>query len=184
MKQYDFVHKELMKSTKLNIDYWLEHNFLTFKWWLIIALIIIFWLIFFKLVNRKQLPKVLFLGLTWILVASNLDGLGFELGWWGYPTELFPIYPKAYLFDYGLIPVTYMLLYLYFPKGKAFFVANVVLAGGASFISEPLFRWLDYYKAYHWHPLWSFFIYMVLSYLIRWFVEKVFKGENSLSEPV
>lgn len=182
IEQYDSVHNELMKAAELNIDYWLEYNFLTLKWWIIIVVMILLWLIFLKLVNREQLPKILFLGLVWIMAAANLDGLGFELGFWGYPTELFPIYPKAYLFDYAFIPVTYMLLYNYFPRGMAFFLANLVLAGGASFVSEPFFRWLDYYKAYHWSPWWSFFIYMTVSYLIRWFVEKVFSRQNALPE--
>jgi hypothetical protein len=175
VEKYDKVHDELLRAANLNIDYWLKYNFLSLKWWIIIALMIILWVLLLKLVDRRQLPKILFLGLVWMMAAANLDGFGFELGYWGYPTELLPIYPKAYLFDYALIPVTYMLIYYYFPKGKAFFIANLVLAGGASFISEPFFRWLDYYKAYQWETWWSFVIYFVLSYIIRWFVEKVFK---------
>ncbi|XXM71931.1 CBO0543 family protein [Lysinibacillus sphaericus] len=175
VEKYDKVHDELLKAANSNIDYWLKYNFLTLKWWTIIVLMILLWVLLLKLVDRRKLPKILFLGLVWIMAAANLDGFGFELGYWGYPTELLPIYPKAYLFDYALIPVTYMLIYYYFPNGKAFFIANLVLAGGASFISEPFFRWLDYYKAYQWEPWWSFVIYFVLSYIIRWFVEKVFK---------
>jgi hypothetical protein len=175
VEKYDKVHDELQRAVNLNIDYWLKYNFLSLKWWIIIVLMILLWVLLLKLVDRRQLPRILFLGLVWIMAAANLDGFGYELGYWGYPTELLPIYPKAYLFDYALIPVTYMLIYYYFPKGKAFFISNLVLAGGASFISEPFFRWLDYYKAYQWEPWWSFVIYFVLSYIIRWFVEKVFK---------
>ncbi|MGR3765446.1 CBO0543 family protein [Rossellomorea sp. NS-SX7] len=182
IEQYDKVHSELLKASKLNIDYWLEYNFLTLKWWVIVAAMILLWLVFLKLVKRDDLPKILFFGLVWIIVAANLDGFGFELGLWGYPTELLPIYPKAYLFDYAMIPVSYMLLYYYFPRGKAFFIANIVLAGGASFISEPFFRWLDYYKAYYWNPWWSFLIYFIVSYMIRWFVERIFSQKNVLPE--
>lgn len=168
-----------MNITDEYIGYWFEHCFLSPKWWLLIVLFIGTWVVFIKLVNREKLPKILFLGLIWIIISSNLDGMGYELGLWGYPVQISPLLSKAYLFDYALVPVTYMLVYFYFPKGKKFLVANVILAAGASFIAEPFFRWLDIYKIYNWKMIYSFFIYIFLSYVIRAIVEKVFRRDDS-----
>jgi FtsH-binding integral membrane protein len=178
LERYDQIREKDVALNKEYIQYWLDHCFLSPRWWFIVVLFILSWVIFFRLTKRKERPKLFFLGLTWILVAANLDGIGYDLGLWGYPGQLIPILPKAYLFDYALIPVTYMLLYKYFPKGKAFLYANIVLSAGASFIAEPIFQWLHIYKIYHWKTGVSFVIYIVLSYLIRWVVELIFRGKD------
>jgi hypothetical protein len=178
MERYDQIREKDVALNQEFIQYWLDHCFLSPRWWFIVALFILSWVIFFRLTKRKEWPKLFFLGLIWIMVSANLDGIGFDLGLWGYPGQLIPILPKAYLFDYALIPVTYMLLYKYFPKGKTFLYGNIVLSAGASFIAEPIFQWLHIYKIYHWKTGLSFFIYIVLSYLIRWVVELVFREEG------
>jgi hypothetical protein len=178
LEQYDQIREKDVALNHEYIHYWLDHCFLSPRWWFIIILFILSWVIFFRLTKREEWPRLLFLGLIWIMVSANLDGIGFDLGLWGYPGQLIPILPKAYLFDYALILVTYMLLYKYFPKGKTFLYGNIVLSAGASFIAEPVFQWLHIYNIYHWKIGWSFFIYIVLSYLIRWVVELVFRGEG------
>ncbi|WRP07252.1 CBO0543 family protein [Rossellomorea aquimaris] len=178
LEQYDRIREKDVAINHEYIGYWLDHCFLTPRWWFLVALFMLPWVIFFRLTKREELPRLLFLGLIWILVAANLDGIGFDLGLWGYPGQLIPILSKAYVFDYALIPVTYMLLYKYFPKGKSFLYGNIVLSAGASFIAEPVFEWLHIYHIYHWKLWWSFVIYIVLSYLIRWVVELVFRREG------
>ncbi|MCP3738183.1 CBO0543 family protein [Rossellomorea sp. BNER] len=177
--KYDQLNNQVVNITDQYIDYWLEYCFLSPKWWLLVVLFIVAWFVFIKLVNREKLPKLLFLGLLWIIISSNLDGYGYELGLWGYPVQISPFLAKAYLFDYAFVPVFYMLLYHYFPKGRRFFFANVILAAGASFIAEPIFIWLDIYKIYNWKTVYSFFIYIFLSYVIRAIVEKVFRENDS-----
>jgi hypothetical protein len=176
--QYDRIREKALEVSHENIEYWMAHCYLSPRWWFLVGLFILSWFIFFRLTRKEEMPRLFFLGLIWIIVAANLDGLGFELGLWGYPSQLIPILPKAYVFDYALIPVTYMLLYKYFPKGKSFLYANIVLAACASFIAEPVFQWLHIYKVYHWERWWSFIIYIILSYLIRWLVEVVFDSES------
>lgn len=178
-ERYDQLREKSLEVTRENINYWLDHCFLSPRWWFILILFILTWVVFIRLTrNETNKPKLLFLGLVWIIVAANLDGIGFDLGLWGYPGQLVPVLPKAYLFDYALIPVTYMLQYRYFPKGRAFFYSSLILAGGASFIAEPVFRWLGIYRIYHWEVWWSFIIYFPLSYVIRGMVEYVFRRNN------
>ncbi|MBN8193314.1 hypothetical protein JI667_14285 [Bacillus sp. NTK074B] len=176
---YDHIREKALEVTRENIHYWLDYCFLSLRWWFILSLFLLTWVVFIRLTrDQENKPKLLFLGLVWIIVAANLDGYGYELGLWGYPVQLIPLVPKAYLFDYALIPVVYMLLYQYYPKGKEFFFATVALSAGASFVAEPVFRWLDIYTIYHWRVWWSFIIYFLLSYMIRGIVEYVFrKGE-------
>ncbi|MCR8849284.1 hypothetical protein NQ095_12750 [Rossellomorea sp. SC111] len=178
-ERYDQIREKALEVTRENIDYWLEYCFLSPRWWCILTLFILTWVVFIRLTRKEtNKPKLLFLGLVWIIFSANLDGLGFDLGLWGYPGQLIPVLPKAYLFDYALIPVTYMLLYKYFPKGKAFFYATIILSAGSSFISEMVFEWLQIYKIYHWKLWWSFVIYFLLSYVIRGIVEYVFRKER------
>ncbi|MBW3112591.1 MULTISPECIES: CBO0543 family protein [Bacillaceae] len=178
-EQYDQIQEKVKEIKLQNINYWLDDCFLSLQWWFILTLFILTWVAFIRLTkNAGNKPKLFFLGLVWIIVAANLDGMGYELGLWGYPCQLIPLLPKAYVFDYALIPVTYMLQYQYFPKGKAFFYSTLMISGGASFIAEPFFRWLHIYTIYKWEVWWSFIIYFILAYLIRWVVEYVFRSRK------
>ncbi|WP_053073817.1 CBO0543 family protein [Bacillus sp. LL01] len=136
-----------------------------------VSTFVLLWTLFWKLKETNALPRITIYDLFWIIVASNLDGLGYELGLWGYTYKLSPFLPKSYVFDYCLIPITYMLIYQYFPTGKSFFCANVILAFGASFVAEPVAEKLGLYIPFHWNFFISIPLYIIIAYILKFFTE-------------
>ncbi|RLQ97498.1 CBO0543 family protein [Falsibacillus albus] len=173
--KYDQLVQHRIIQTYKEMHQWYEDTFLSWEWWLLVILFLGSWVVFIKLVHKEKLHFLLLVGLLWIIISSNLDSIGYDLGLWGYPKQLIPLLPKAYLFDYAIIPVIYMLMYQYFPKGRAFFIANLLVAASAAFIGEPVFHWLGIYKTFHWSSFYSFPIYFVIGYIVKIIVEKVKK---------
>ncbi|WP_339149454.1 MULTISPECIES: CBO0543 family protein [unclassified Sutcliffiella] len=173
MQQYIEIFNENQSAVQAHVNFWLEHVVFSWQWWLMIGIFILLWTLFWKLKKPEELPRISIFGLLWIIVASNLDGLGYEFGLWGYTYNLSPYLPKSYVFDYCLIPVTYMLIYQYFPIGKKFFLANLVLAVGASLIAEPVAEKLGLYTPFHWNVFISIPLYIIISYILKFFTEKI-----------
>jgi hypothetical protein len=172
-QQYVDVYEKYQTSVHSHLNYWLENVVFSWQWWLMVSVFVLLWLIFWKLKKKESIPKISLYGLLWIIAASNLDGLGFELGLWGYPYNLSPYLPKSYVFDYCLIPITYMLIYQYFPKGKSFFWAVVTLALGSSLVAEPLAEWLGLYISFHWKVYYSIPIYILIAYILKFITEEI-----------
>lgn len=172
-QQYIEIFNKNQASVQSHVDFWVEYVVFSWQWWVMVGTFILLWSLFWKLKKSEVLPRISIFGLFWIIVASNLDGLGYELGLWGYTYNLSPFLPKSYVFDYCLIPITYMLIYQYFPNGKRFFYANVVLALGASLIAEPVAEKLGLYIPFHWSVFISIPLYILISYLLKFFTERI-----------
>ncbi|NLP49296.1 CBO0543 family protein [Bacillus sp. RO1] len=175
-QQYIEIFNKNQSSVQAHVNFWLEHVVFSWRWWTMVAIFITLWTLFWKLKKTKHLPRISIFGLLWIIVASNLDGLGYELGLWGYTYNLSPFLPKSYIFDYCLIPITYMLLYQYFQEGKGFFYANIVLAIGASLIAEPVAEKLRLYIPFHWSFYISVPLYILIAYILKLITEKICKS--------
>ena len=99
------------KTTRLDIESWLDDDFLSTEWWIQVVLLVIPWLVFARLAKRDRLPELALYG-SWVLViAEALDHLGYELGLWYYPVELAPLFPRFEEVNMSALPVIYMLLF-------------------------------------------------------------------------
>ncbi|MCM3617068.1 hypothetical protein M3936_05645 [Sutcliffiella horikoshii] len=172
-QQYIEVFEKNQSSVQSHFNFWLEYVLFSWQWWVMVGIFILLWVLFWKLIKIEELPRITIFGLLWIIVASNLDGLGYELGLWGYTYNLSPFLPKSYVFDYCLIPITYMLIFQYFPSGKKFLYSNVVLALGASLVAEPIAEKVGLYTPFNWNILISIPLYIIISYILKFFTEKI-----------
>lgn len=71
--------KELTCARFVN---WIETDLFTWQWWFILAILLIPWIIFGYIVNKKQLPQLLLYGTLLMLLTITLDLTGFEMGLW------------------------------------------------------------------------------------------------------
>lgn len=147
---------------------WSEHIFLTWRWWLNIGFTFIPWLIWLKYSKRESRDRLLYAGLTIIIISMLLDSIGIQYGRWYYMYEVVHFIPCFIPFDTSLLPVTVMLFIQYKPEVNPLIKA-VIFAGITSFIAEPIFVWLDLVRYPNWEYVYSFGIYILL-YLIAHFV--------------
>jgi len=161
--------------SKARMDNWLGEGLGTWRWWVLLILLIMPWFIWYKYVNKKQLHEITLFGMIIIIFDVTLDEIGFELSLWHYPIDVIPVLSRLTSIDYAVLPIIKMAIYQYFPTWKSYFWAIVAMSAIYSFITEPLIVRLGFYQVLKWNYMYSFFIYIAMSLCARWIVKKIFE---------
>jgi hypothetical protein len=160
--------------TQARIEHWLIHDLFTWQWWFLLALLIIPWIIFYYIADRKKLPQLWLYGLFMHMVIIKLDSIGFETGHWIYPYKLVPFSSFVAYIDSSPLPVIYMLEYQYFPRWQDFIKISVLTAGVFAFVCEPVLEVMGLYVPLKWYHIYGFPIYIAMPCVMKLVVEKIF----------
>lgn len=157
----------------LQLEHWLQYEFLTNQWWALLAVLIIPWVIWWRLVDKTKIAIILAYGIYIMFVVTAMDALGCARQFWMYPIQLLPIIPDSIGIDWGLLTVSHMLVYQFFPRWKSFLIAECIFAAALAFIGEPFAEWLGLYRVLHWYHTWSFPIYAMKAVIGKWLIESL-----------
>ncbi|SDW02567.1 hypothetical protein SAMN04489725_10198 [Alicyclobacillus hesperidum] len=158
-------------------EYWVSHEVFRWQWWLSVALLFVPWLVWIRFVDPRRLFEMLVYASCIGILASIMDVIGTNLMLWGYRQRLFWfMYTPLLPIDLSIIPVTFTLVYQLCPTWPKF-VAVVAIIGILVSLVEPLFTWLDMYQSYHWSPLYSIPIYILLASGAKWGVQRLLSIE-------
>lgn len=146
----------------LELNYWLKNEFLTWQWWILVGFLVLPWIIWSKLVKRDIILEILLFGTIIIITTTLLDVVGLQYRFWDHPIAFLPIIPRAFPFDFSMIPVAYMLLYQYFRTWKFFIIAQITMALTYSFIGEPFSEWAELVYYFDWRYSYSFIYYIIV----------------------
>jgi len=172
---------ELEKQlTHTRIENWLKQDLFSFQWWLLLAVLIIPWFIWWRYVDKTRLTEITLYGAITLILAAFLDAILSELVIWEYNHYVIPLWPRLISADFTLLPVTYMFIYQYFRQWKQFLLGMFVVSALYSFVGEPLLIWLDIYKLHGWKHIYSFPIYIVMAVIVKWLVQRIIAhGKNT-----
>ncbi len=172
------IHQKL---TELRQHYWLHYDLFTFQWWLLLALLVIPWVVWWRLVDKKRLKDIVFFGVLMGFLVFLLDLIGCSLNLWEYPYNLIRIIPASLAFDWGILPVFHMLLFQYFTKWRSYILLNILVATVFAFLCEPLCVWLGLYKLLNWAYVYSFPIYIIKAILIKGLFAIIERKQSSVN---
>lgn len=170
MPSYNEVQEALQLATEKSYNHWVHHDLFTWKWWMLLAALIVPWVIWCKIADRRRFSEQFQLGLLWIVVSVGLDVSGVNLNLWSYPDRLVWFFPPLIPADLATIPVAYMIAFQFFRGWKSYAIANLVLAACFSFVIEPLFIRLGILEMKHWTHWYSFLLFSLIGIFIRRFV--------------
>ncbi len=162
------LQRQLVQTS---INYWIEHIFNTWQWWLNVTTLILPIIIWWKLVDKKSLKNILIYGFFASGFAVLFDIIGETLVLWEYPYLLIPMDYILIDTDYSVFPVAYMLAYQYFPKWKGFIISNIFISAVFSFLAEPLLVLLGFYELHGWKFIYSFPIYVAIAIICKFIAE-------------
>lgn len=167
---------------ELQWDHWLRYELFTYQWWMLLGVLIIPWLIWWRLVDKARTGIILAYGLYIMFVVNVMDTIGINYQLWIYPIKLTPIIPLAISLDWSMLPIIHMLIYQYFPRWKTFIIVEIIFAALLAFVGEPFAEWLGIYLVLHWHHFWSFPIYVLKTVIGKWLIERMVyrPGNNKL----
>lgn len=147
----------------LQYQHWLHYELYTWQWWALVAVLIIPWIIWWRLADKSRVGIILAYGLYTMLVVTAMDATGSALLLWIYPVKLLPVVPDTVGVDWGLLTVAHMLIYQYFPRWRPFIIAQTIMAGLFAFVGEPFAEWIGIYQPLSWYHYWSVPLYIVIS---------------------
>jgi hypothetical protein len=163
------IYETRLLLTSLQYAQWKRILF-TAQWWSLLFLLIISWLAWWKLIEKRRVFEVLAYALVVVIIGSILDLYGYKLGLWSYPIKSFYLNPGLIAGDWGLPPVVKSLVYQYYPQWKKFIIAQIVAAAFFSFIGEPILVWMGAYKMYEWSYWQSFLVYIPVAIFAKWVI--------------
>lgn len=161
-------------------EFWFNNVVFTYQWWLLVAITIIPFIIWWKIVDRKRFFEIMTYGLLVSLLSGLLDAIGVETDGWEYKYDLIPLLDVFIAYDITVLPVSFMIIYQYFSKWQSFAIAHIILAFIFAFVAEPLLIWLDIYQLIKWQHIYSVPGYFFLAIFLRWIMEKLIKKNQSL----
>ncbi|MCL6634873.1 MAG: hypothetical protein K6T29_03785 [Peptococcaceae bacterium] len=167
------------KLIRMQYEDWLRHDLFTFQFWLLVAILVAPWFLWWKLVDKKGLTEILLYGLVTQTLVTILDEFGCQLNLWEYRYDIEPLFPRLIPVNFTALPVTLMLVYQYFPTWKPYLAASVAAAAVFSFAAEPVLEWMNIYVLLRWEHAYSFPIYIALMLLMRWLVKLVLAKQKS-----
>jgi hypothetical protein len=171
------VQDKRMDFLKLFHEYWINHEFLTWQWWMLLITTILVWVIGVKTVDKKRTQLILNYGLIVGILSLILDMVGLNHGLWAYPIRLYWAFIPPFIpYDLAYLPVIFMLVYQrYGQRWFSFLLVIILISAIFSFVIEPLFNWMGIYVLYKWKYIYSFPIYISLACFVKFLVELINK---------
>ncbi|KUO77252.1 MAG: hypothetical protein APF77_01235 [Clostridia bacterium BRH_c25] len=148
------------------------------RWWILLVSLVIPWIVWYLLVYKKRLIEIL----IYIALLSGIfllfDEVGNTLTLWIYPIKTVSLFPRLLPMCCSLSPLTYALIYQYFPKWKGFIFADIIASAVLSFIILPLATGWDYLIILNWKYIYSTFVFIISALISKLFIEIVNTIEN------
>ncbi|MBB6215413.1 hypothetical protein HNQ80_001502 [Anaerosolibacter carboniphilus] len=96
------------KLRDASMNYWIKHVFNTWQWWLNIATLILPVVLWWKLVDKRKLMKIVIYGFFASAFAVFFDTIGETSVLWEYPYLIIPMDYILIDTDYSVLPIAYM----------------------------------------------------------------------------
>ncbi|MDD3023936.1 MAG: hypothetical protein PHE26_08565 [Syntrophomonadaceae bacterium] len=152
---------------------------ISFQYFFLVVLLILPWVIWWKVADRKRITEIFAFGLLISVISSFLNGNGLNLLLWSYPYSLLPSSERAYVFSLSALPVAFMIIYQYYPRLMRFGIATLIFSAFMAFVVQPILSLLDLYKLNNWNYFYSFLSLLFLSLVSKLIHQKVLhRGYN------
>jgi hypothetical protein len=157
---------------------WMHVDLFTLNWWLLLMMLVVPWVIWWKLADRSRLADLSIYGMLIGLFSTLICIIGYDLKLWGYPSRLVSfLMPPLFPIVLTVLPVMYMLVYQYFLTRIQFVIASLVMSAFAAFVAEPVFVHMGMYVEYHWNHGYSFPIYFIMAVGFRGITRAIIKHQ-------
>ena len=112
MKKFQEIQKQYEYLRQLWSDYWIQDVVFAYQWWIMVGILIIPFLLWWRLVDKTRIIEISMVGLLISGIAFILDQIGTSLGYWTYPYTLTPLERDLWaVADFSILPFFYMMIY-------------------------------------------------------------------------
>jgi hypothetical protein len=170
MTTANMIHQLRLELWNLSYTQWKTETLFSIQWWSMVALVAIFYAIWWVIVDKRQLSQILLFGSFVAVMRAVTDIFGTNIVLWSYDIRLTPFYPSPFLHDFTVTPLALMVAYQYCHSWKKFLVWTGVVTGIISFVFFPILIKFGILKLYNWNLFYGFIMIFGLALFARWVV--------------
>jgi len=169
--QFREFHIQIGDINHSAVEIYKEHILFTWRWWLVLALATVPWILWFRYRPKTGWGPLLLAGSAVHIIAAFLDSMGVAYGLWSYPIIVLPYLHTYYIpWDFTVLPVLTMFM-LQYKKNTPSYIKGIIFSIFCSYVAEPLLVWMKIYTPIKWEHYYGLPIY----FLIFMIADKVHK---------
>lgn len=160
-----------IKESRMELDYWLQHDVFSLKWWIIVIVNVLFVALLLINLDRKRTLSTMLAFLTGFIIVGVVDQVGKFFDLWRYPHQLMPFTENLNAVDFFVVPSIFAYMYQKFSAWKSFLIADLVASLVVSYVGEPIFVSLGMYDLVKWSYWESFIVLFPIAILVKALVD-------------
>jgi hypothetical protein len=157
---------------------WISNEFLSFPWFFNIVLLLICYIVWIKLVDKRKLKEMLLFGSFIAVAAAFIDIIGVTTGLWEYTTRLFPFSPALFPFDFTIVPILYMLVLQYTGSWQKYLIGSLLASAVNCFVINPLYVLVGILR-YH---KFNYFYLFILIFIVTTIIKVIYDWISNIQE--
>lgn len=164
-------HQYRIAIWDMTYNHYLTSELLTPAWWGIVAMLVAFYAVWLRLLDKTRVLEILLFGSFVSVAAAFIDIAGTTAALWHYDVRLFPILPAPFPFDFTVAPILLMLVHQYSDSWARYSLWNIIASAIAGLGITPLFVYLGIktmYVSSFYHFILTFVVGMVARWIILW----------------
>ncbi|MBC7914550.1 MAG: hypothetical protein H7Y07_10560 [Pyrinomonadaceae bacterium] len=139
MVTYEMIFQARTTLHNLILVKWLEEDVFSPRWWSIVVLVALSYLLCFSLFDKRRLSKLFLFGSLLTVGVVVYETVGVNFVFWVCATPIFPIIPCLFVPYLTILPVYYMLIFQYTTTWRQFSLWNLVAVSVYSLVLLPIF---------------------------------------------
>lgn len=160
----ELIHQTRIALHNLVLTKWLEEDLFSLRWWSMVGLVAVSYLICFSLFDKRRISKLFLFGSLLTVGAAVYETVGVNFVLWFCATPVFPIVPCLFVPYLTVLPVYYMLIFQYTTTWRQFSLWNLIAVSVYSFILLPLFIHFKIAEMDNWQPVYHMpFLFAIAS---------------------
>lgn len=160
-----------VKESRMELDYWLQHDIFSFQWWIIVIINVLFVALLLIFMDRKRTLSTTLAFLTGFIIVGVVDQVGKFFDLWRYPHQLLPFTENLNAVDFFVVPSIFAYMYQKFSTWKSFLIADLVASFVISYVGEPIFVSIGMYELVKWSYWESVLVLFPIGILVKAFVD-------------
>ena len=166
------IYEKSRELAQLQLDIWLSSDLFSFKWFVLIGVLAIFYIVWLKLLDKSRIVELLLIGsLAAVAFTINAFILIEFLGLTHYVTKILPISPPIFITSITISPVIIMLVQQYTSSWKSYMFWTAIGFAFLSLIIFPIFTAIGILELY---KNWNWFYHYIVLYTVAQTVRLVF----------
>ena len=162
------IYEMLRELSGLSMQRWLTEEVFSFGWFLMVAILIIVYIVWLRLLDKKRATALLLIGsLAAVAYSLNSLVLGGVFGLADYLVRILPFYSNVFVSSITLVPIAIMLAEQYASSWKGYMLRTAIGLAVLCFAVFPLYILVGILEFHNWNVFFHFIVLFAISLVIR-----------------